>query len=96
MMLDRFLQVVTVEPGCYFIDALLVPAMKSSNASKFFNSEQISRFRGSGGVRIESDVVLFSFCIAGIIFYCGEFYCSSTVDNCFVSLLCSMLMPMVA
>lgn len=51
------LQVITVEPGCYFIDALLLPAMESTRTSKYFNHEQISRFRGFGGVRIESDVV---------------------------------------
>lgn len=50
-------QVITVEPGCYFIEALLVPAMESPTKSKFFNKEEISRFRGYGGVRIESDVV---------------------------------------
>ena len=49
---------ITVEPGCYFIDAVLVPAMENSKTSRFFNHEQISRFRGFGGVRIESDVVL--------------------------------------
>ncbi|XP_042511173.1 xaa-Pro dipeptidase [Macadamia integrifolia] len=48
--------VITVEPGCYFIDALLVPAMESSNTSKFFNREAVTRFRSFGGVRIESDV----------------------------------------
>ncbi|KAJ4849361.1 hypothetical protein Tsubulata_044279 [Turnera subulata] len=48
--------VITVEPGCYFIDALLAPAMESSNTSKFFNREVIGRFKGFGGVRIESDV----------------------------------------
>ncbi|KAF6145333.1 hypothetical protein GIB67_016794 [Kingdonia uniflora] len=48
--------VITVEPGCYFIDALLVPAMKCSNKSKFFSQEDISRFKSFGGVRIESDV----------------------------------------
>nr|GLL20651.1 xaa-Pro dipeptidase [Ipomoea trifida] len=48
--------VITVEPGCYFIDALLVPAMENTKTSKFFNHEEICRFRGSGGVRIESDV----------------------------------------
>jgi len=48
--------VITVEPGCYFIDALLLPAMESSNTSRFFNREVIGRFKNFGGVRIESDV----------------------------------------
>ncbi|KAL6511346.1 hypothetical protein OROHE_020428 [Orobanche hederae] len=48
--------VITVEPGCYFVDALLLPAMESTQMSKYFNHDQISRFRGFGGVRIESDV----------------------------------------
>ncbi|GAA0166990.1 metalloprotease [Lithospermum erythrorhizon] len=52
--------VVTVEPGCYFIDALLLPAMESAKTSKFFNRESISRFRGFGGVRIESDLYVTS------------------------------------
>ncbi|XP_027176161.1 xaa-Pro dipeptidase [Coffea eugenioides] len=52
--------VITVEPGCYFIDAVLVPAMENSKTSRFFNDEQISRFRGFGGVRIESDVYVTS------------------------------------
>ncbi|XAR67184.1 Xaa-Pro dipeptidase [Bertholletia excelsa] len=50
--------VITVEPGCYFIDALLLPAMESSKTSKFFNCKDIGRFRGFGGVRIESDVLV--------------------------------------
>ncbi|CAL8172017.1 unnamed protein product [Prunus armeniaca] len=50
--------VITVEPGCYFIDALLVPALGSSNTTKFFNHEAVSRFKGFGGVRIESDVLV--------------------------------------
>ncbi|GER25158.1 Xaa-pro dipeptidase [Striga asiatica] len=48
--------VITVEPGCYFIDALLLPAMENEQTSKYFNHDQIKRFRGFGGVRIESDV----------------------------------------
>lgn len=50
-------QVITVEPGCYFIDALLVPAMENPKTSKYFNIQEINKFRGFGGVRIESDVV---------------------------------------
>lgn len=49
---------ITVEPGCYFVDALLVPAMESPNTARFFNQEVLSKFRGFGGVRIESDVVI--------------------------------------
>nr|GEU95951.1 xaa-Pro dipeptidase [Tanacetum cinerariifolium] len=52
--------VITVEPGCYFIDALLVPAMESSKTSKFFIHEEITKFRGFGGVRIESDLYVTS------------------------------------
>ncbi|EOY30523.1 Metallopeptidase M24 family protein isoform 7, partial [Theobroma cacao] len=50
--------VITVEPGCYFIDALLVPAMENANTSKFFNCEIVDRFKNFGGVRIESDVLV--------------------------------------
>ncbi|KAJ3221698.1 hypothetical protein HK099_003221 [Clydaea vesicula] len=51
--------VVTVEPGCYFVDALLDPAVKDPNVSKYFNLEVLERFRKNvGGVRIEDDVVI--------------------------------------
>lgn len=52
--------VITVEPGCYFINALLVPAMENSKTSRFFNREAIRKFDGFGGVRIESDVIVTS------------------------------------
>ncbi|CAA3022205.1 xaa-Pro dipeptidase [Olea europaea subsp. europaea] len=52
--------VITVEPGCYFIDALLVPAMENPKTSKYFNIQEINKFRGFGGVRIESDVYVTS------------------------------------
>lgn len=52
------MQVITVEPGCYFIKALLIPAMENAATSKFFNRETIERFRNFGGVRIESDLVM--------------------------------------
>ncbi|MQL80443.1 hypothetical protein Taro_012890 [Colocasia esculenta] len=52
--------VITVEPGCYFIDALLVPVLENPNTSKYFNLNEISRLKGFGGVRIESDVLVTS------------------------------------
>ncbi|XP_073151521.1 uncharacterized protein [Henckelia pumila] len=52
--------VITVEPGCYFINALLLPAMENPKTSKYFNQEKIIRFRDFGGVRIESDVYVTS------------------------------------
>lgn len=89
-----------MEPGCYFIDALLNPAMQSSNTSKFLNCEEISRFRGFGGVRIESDVVWHLLCSTYEIdtFYtCGILLilpedvllddCDSTFSRCIHSLL---------
>ncbi|XP_066904772.1 xaa-Pro dipeptidase-like [Halyomorpha halys] len=48
--------VVTVEPGCYFIDEVLDDAFNDPQLKPFL-TEEINTFRGIGGVRIE-DVVL--------------------------------------
>lgn len=48
---------ITVEPGCYFIDAALDPALLDSSKSHFFVKDVIKRLRGVGGVRLEDDVV---------------------------------------
>ncbi len=50
--------VITVEPGCYFIDSLLDGAKKDEKISHFFNWEKVDKFRTFGGVRIEDDVVV--------------------------------------
>src|SRR5947208_2853605 len=44
--------VVTVEPGVYFVDALLDNAIADSKLNKYFNLDVLKRFRKVGGVRI--------------------------------------------
>jgi Xaa-Pro dipeptidase len=51
--------VVTVEPGVYFVDAILDKAVADPKINRFFNLEVLARFRANvGGVRIEDDIVI--------------------------------------
>eukprot|EP00850_Spirogloea_muscicola_P016680 SM000137S00458 [mRNA] locus=s137:229545:242969:+ [translate_table: standard] len=51
--------VLTVEPGCYFISAILEPSMANPSLMHFFTSA-LARLRGIGGVRLEDDVIVTS------------------------------------
>uniref|UniRef100_A0AC34RIU0 Aminopeptidase P N-terminal domain-containing protein n=1 Tax=Panagrolaimus sp. JU765 TaxID=591449 RepID=A0AC34RIU0_9BILA len=50
--------VITIEPGCYFVDTLLNQALNSSVLSEYFNKTVLEQYRNFGGVRIEDDVVI--------------------------------------
>lgn len=48
--------VLTVEPGVYFIDFLLDKALADPVASKYIVKEELEKYRGIGGVRIEDNI----------------------------------------
>lgn len=48
-------QVMTIEPGLYFIDSLLAE-LKSGDNSRHVNWDKVDAFRKYGGVRVEDDV----------------------------------------
>eukprot|EP00912_Choanoflagellata_sp_UC4_P001130 UC4_evm2s704 len=50
--------VITVEPGVYFIDYVLDRALENPEQASFFVLEVLQRFRGSGGCRLEDDVLI--------------------------------------
>jgi Xaa-Pro dipeptidase len=50
--------VITVEPGLYFIPALLKPALEDKNALKFLNKEKATSLLEFGGIRIEDNIII--------------------------------------
>lgn len=50
--------VLTIEPGVYFIDYLLDQALADPAKSKYLVNDEIQKYRGIGGVRIEDDVYI--------------------------------------
>ena len=50
--------VVTIEPGCYFIPALLKPALEDKEQRAFLNASLLQEMMEFGGVRIEDNLVI--------------------------------------
>ena len=51
---------ITIEPGCYFIKALIEKAFIDEKLSKYLVKDEIMKFINIGGVRIEDDVYVTS------------------------------------
>lgn len=50
--------VITVEPGIYFVEFTMEKAFKDESKSKFLNIDLIKQYYDFGGVRIEDDVIV--------------------------------------
>jgi Xaa-Pro dipeptidase len=50
--------VITIEPGIYFIPALLKPALEDETKSAFLNAGKIEELLDFGGVRIEDNLII--------------------------------------
>jgi Xaa-Pro dipeptidase len=50
--------VVTIEPGIYFVPAVLEPAIADPEKNQFLNTEKVESLLGFGGVRIEDDIIV--------------------------------------
>lgn len=50
--------VITIEPGIYFIPALLLPAFENPDQSRFLNVEKLRDYLDFGGIRIEDDLII--------------------------------------
>ncbi len=50
--------VITNEPGCYFIPALIQQWKSEKKLEQFINYSEVDSYLGFGGVRIEDDVLI--------------------------------------
>jgi len=50
--------VLTNEPGCYFIPALIDIWKAEKKFESFINYDRVEQYRDFGGVRIEDDVLI--------------------------------------
>lgn len=50
--------VITIEPGIYFVPAVLEPAINDPEQSKFLNVEMVKSLFNFGGIRIEDNILV--------------------------------------
>ncbi|MEX0607944.1 MAG: aminopeptidase P family protein [Balneolaceae bacterium] len=50
--------VVTIEPGVYFVPALLTPALENEKQSQFLNAGKLKELYDFGGIRIEDNIIV--------------------------------------
>ncbi len=50
--------VLTIEPGCYFIPALIDQWQSEGRFKEFINYEKVNEYRDFGGIRIEDDILV--------------------------------------
>ena len=50
--------VVTIEPGIYFVPAVLKPAIADPEKNQFLNTDKVESLLDFGGVRIEDDIIV--------------------------------------
>jgi Xaa-Pro dipeptidase len=50
--------ILTVEPGCYFIDFIIKNALQDQEQAKYLNEGKIKEYMEVGGVRLEDNVVI--------------------------------------
>ncbi len=50
--------VFTIEPGCYFIPALIDQWREEGKFTEFINYDEVEKYKDFGGIRIEDDVLI--------------------------------------
>jgi Xaa-Pro dipeptidase len=50
--------VITIEPGIYFVPAVLKPAIADPEKNRFLNIDKVESLLNFGGVRIEDDIIV--------------------------------------
>ena len=50
--------VITIEPGIYFVPAVLEPAMEDPEKAEFLDVEKVKSLLNFGGIRIGDDILV--------------------------------------